>query len=195
MSTKLFPLLLLCCLVACNYAPPPKPVAESAASLPKTKAPGSVIVSNSLASVQAIELSQPDGKAFKFDDLKGKVLVIDVWATFCPPCRAQAPKLDELNRKYAAKGFAVVGLNIDEEKDHDLVKTFMKEVGINYTVAYASEKMSRAFLDGTEDETGAPPIPQTFIISRDGKVVEHLIGNDPRHTMSQIEETILKQLN
>lgn len=194
MSTKLFLVLLVFCLAGCDYAPPPKPVAESAPAR-KAKVPGDVIATKSIASVQSMEIQQPDGKPFKLDDLKGKVLLVDIWATFCPPCRAQAPKLDELNRKYASKGFAVVGLNIDKESDRDLVKTFMKEVGINYTVAYASEKMTRSFLDGTEDETGEPPIPQTFIISRDGKVVEHLIGNDPRHTMSQIEETILKQLN
>lgn len=193
--------------VACNYAPAPKPVIgkQNDSATQKTgtttrqkvsSSPGAVISQNSIQPVNDIEISQADGKKFKFADVKGKVVLVDIWATFCPPCREQAPKLAELNKKYRDKGLVIIGLNIDEEKDRDLVKMFIKQAGVNYTVAYANEKISRAFLDGTEDDSGlGAPIPQLFLISREGKVIEHLIGDDPRHSISQLEELIAKQLN
>ncbi len=189
--------------LACDTAPPPKAtsevqpvqtVARAKLSSP-SKEPGAVLREKNIQFVAGDELLQPDGKKIKFGDLKGKVILVDVWATFCGPCREQAPKLAALNQKYRDKGFMVVGLNIDEAQDRGLVKQFMQEVGINYTVAYASEKVQRAFLDGTEDDTGlGAPIPQLFLISREGKLVEHLIGNDPRHSIAELEEAITKQL-
>ena len=189
-------------ILACDSAPPPKAtsevkpietIARTKFSSP-SKEPGAVLREKNIQSVASDELLQPDGKKIKFGDLKGKVVLIDIWATFCGPCRAQAPKLAALNQKYGDQGFMVVGLNIDEAKDHGLVKDFMQEAGINYTVVYASDKVGGAFLNGTEDETGYAPIPQLFLISREGKLVEHLIGSDPRHSMAQLEEAIAKQL-
>ncbi len=190
-------------ILACDSAPPPKATSEvkpietiaRAKFSSPSKEPGAVLREKNIQSVSADELLQPDGKKIKFGDLKGKVVLVDVWATFCAPCREQAPKLAALNQKYRDQGFMVVGLNIDEEQDRGLVKEFMQQAGINYTVAYASEKIQRAFLDGTEDNTGlGAPIPQLFLISREGKLVEHLIGSDPRHSMAQLEEAIAKQL-
>ncbi len=189
--------------LACDTAPPPKatsdvqPVQTTAraklASI--SKEPGAVLREKNIQSVVGDELIQPDGKKIKFGDLKGKVVLVDIWATFCGPCRAQAPKLAALNQKYRDKGFVVVGLNIDKVEDRGLVKDFMQEAGITYTVAYASDKVQHSFLDGTEDDTGlGAPIPQLFLISREGKLVEHLIGSDPRHSMADLEEAITRQL-
>jgi thiol-disulfide isomerase/thioredoxin len=188
--------------LACDTAPPPKatsdvqPVQTTARAkiAALSKEPGAVLREKTIQSVAGDELVQPDGKKIKFGDLKGKVVLVDIWATFCGPCRAQAPRLAALDQKYRDKGFMVVGLNIDEVKDRGLVKDFMQEAGITYTVAYPSDSMQRAFMDGTEDGTGYAPIPQLFLISREGKLVEHLIGSDPRHSMADLEEAIAKQL-
>ncbi len=188
--------------LACDTAPPPKAVSDVQPvqmtdrvklSSP-SKEPGAVLREKTIQAVADDELLQSDGKKIKFGDLKGKVVLIDIWATFCGPCRAQAPRLAALNQKYRDQGFMVVGLNIDKEEDRGLVKDFMKEAGITYTVAYPSDSMQRAFMDGTEDGTGYAPIPQLFLISRDGKLVEHLIGSDPRHSMADLEAAIAKQL-
>ena len=199
-------LLAAAILSACNSTPPPKAVSEvmSPEAMAKTvssnrkaqsKSPGAVLRDNSIQSVNNTELAQPDGKKFKFANLKGKVIVVDVWATWCGPCREQTPKLAALQEKYRGRGLAVVGLSLDEKSDEAEVLKFMKEAGVNYTIAYAPQNFSGAFLDGTEDETGSAPIPQLFVISKDGRLVEHLIGNDPRHSLARLEEVIAAQLN
>ena len=206
--TKRISIILLAALFfgACDNAPPPKAVSEiqpvsaagntaSARRAGITKDPGAVLREKSIQAVNDIELSQSDGKSFKFADLRGKVILVDVWGTWCAPCVKQAPELAALQAKYRERGLAVVGLSLDKEDTRDQVLPFMKKAGINYTVAYANEKISRAFLDGTEDETNEAPIPQLFVISRDGRVIEHLIGNDPRHSIAQLEEVLTKQLN
>ncbi|HEX4948142.1 MAG TPA: TlpA disulfide reductase family protein [Blastocatellia bacterium] len=161
----------------------------------KTKSPGAVLRDSSIQSVNDLEMTQSDGKKFKFASLQGKVILVDVWATWCGPCREQTPKLAALQQKYRDKGLAVVGLSLDEKSDEAEVLKFMKEAGVNYTIVYASDKVSSAFLDGTEDETGSAPIPQLFVIGKDGRLVEHLVGNDPRHSIARLEEVIAAQLN
>lgn len=190
---------------ACDHAPPPKPASEvvpvaaantaSSKRVAKTRTPGAILRESSIQSVNDLELEQTNGKKFTFASLKGKVILVDVWATWCGPCREQTPKLAALQQKYRERGLAVVGLSLDEKSDQASVLDFMKQAGVNYTIAYAPEKMSGAFLDGTEDETGSAPIPQLFVISKDGRVVEHLIGSDPRHSIARLEEVINKELN
>ncbi len=199
-------LLAAAILSACGGAPPPKVASEvmspeamartvSSNRKAQSKSPGAVLRDSSIQSVNNTELVQPGGKNFKFASLQGKVIVVDVWATWCGPCREQTPKLAALQQKYRDKGLAVVGLSLDEKSDEAEVVKFMKEAGVNYTIAYAPQNFSGAFLDGTEDETGSAPIPQLFVISKDGRVVEHLIGNDPRHSLARLEEVIAAQLN
>jgi len=88
----------------------------------------------------------------------------------------------------------VIGLTSDEKSDQAKVEEFMQRVGINYSLGYAGNWISRSFLYGTEDATGAPPIPQLFIISKEGKVVEHLIGDSPRHGIDYLEEVVRREL-
>lgn len=192
-------------VVACDHAPPPKPSSDvvpataantvSSKRIAKTKTPGAVLKDGSLQAVNELEVEQTDGKKFKLASLKGKVILVDVWATWCGPCREQTPQLASLQQKYRERGLAVVGLSLDEKSDQKLVLDFMKQAGVNYPIVYATEKISGAFLDGTEDDTGSAPIPQLFVISKDGRVVEHLVGSDPRHSIARLEEVITKELN
>jgi thiol-disulfide isomerase/thioredoxin len=172
---------------ACNYAAPPRPV--SAGSRPRT-----ATIESAVEKVRHDEIPRPDGSSFKLADLSGKVVVVDFWATYCPPCREQAPQLAELNRRYKDKGLEVIGLSINEKKDQEEVLDFMQKVGMNYTVGYADDRLSRAFLKGTEDETGSPPIPQLFIFGRDGKLVEHLVRYRAEHGVEYLDRIVTEQL-
>lgn len=185
--------VLAACLFtfACNSAAPPRPIAES------TAAPMSATRRN--ANERAIQealdvpIARLDGSSFKLADFQGKVLVVDFWATYCPPCVKQAPQLARLNERYRERGLTVVGLTSDKKEDQALVEEFIKKAGINYAIGYDNSWLSTAFLKGTEDATGSPPIPQLFVLARDGRVVEHLIGERPGG-LEYLEQVINEQL-
>lgn len=186
--------------IACNHAPPPQPVSDvpatstRAANARPASARKAIVNERGLSAVESVTIPQPKGEKFKLADLRGKVVVVDFWATWCPPCREQAPRLADLNKRYRERGLAVVGLTSDEPSDEDKVMSFVKQAGMNYEVGYADDSLSASFLAGTEDETGLPPIPQVFVFARDGRLVEHLIGGgDANH--ARLEEVVAAQLN
>jgi thiol-disulfide isomerase/thioredoxin len=119
----------------------------------------------------AWKLKDVDGNVVTSDQFKGKVVVIDFWATWCPPCKAEIPGYVRLQKKYAADGLVFVGVSVDEDGP-PVVKKFMKEYGINYTIVMASEAMVGAFspIEG---------YPTTFIIDRDGNIRDKKLGSKP----------------
>jgi thiol-disulfide isomerase/thioredoxin len=173
--------------LACNSAAPPRPVTSGTGGQPKAN-------QRAIESIRYSSIPKLDGNAFKLADFDGKVLIVDLWATWCGPCREQAPQLAELSSRYRDQGLEVVGLSLDEQSNQAGVAEFIKTVGINYTVGYASNRVSGAVLTGTEDETGDPPIPQLFIFGRDGKLVEHLIGYRSDHGLDYLAQIVTKQL-
>src|SRR5690348_13547526 len=78
-------------------------------------------------------LSDVDGKPVKLSDFKGKVVILDFWATWCPPCRAEIPEFVAIQKKYADKGFTVIGISLDQQ-GASVVKSFMNQLGMNYPV-------------------------------------------------------------
>jgi thiol-disulfide isomerase/thioredoxin len=108
-------------------------------------------------------LKDVDGKTVKSSDFAGKVVILDFWATWCPPCKAEIPGFIELQKKYGNKGLVVVGVSLDEAGP-TAVKPFMKQLGMNYHVLMADEKVVRDF--GSFEG-----IPRTFVIDRKGDIV------------------------
>jgi hypothetical protein len=72
---------------------------------------------------------------------------------------------------------------------------FLKDAGADYTVGYDNRWLSSAFLKGTENEDGTTPIPQLFVISRDGRVVEHMVGESPQRGIEYLEQVVSQQLS
>jgi thiol-disulfide isomerase/thioredoxin len=147
-------------------------------------------------SVQGLLVPKHEGGALKLNEYRGKVVIVDFWGTWCAPCRKQAPQLAELSKRYRDKGVTVIGMSLDDQKaDQQLVNDFVKQVGVNYQIAYPSRIVTDAFLKGTEDETGSPPIPQLFIFGKDGTLVEHLVGERPDKGLTYLEKIVTQQLS
>jgi thiol-disulfide isomerase/thioredoxin len=125
-----------------------------------------------------------DGQKAKLADYSGKVLIVDLWATWCGPCRQEIPHLVELAKEYKSKGVEVIGLtNENPETDAEMVKEFSKVFNINYTIGWADQEMQSGLMRGRQ------AIPQTLIIGRDGKVLKHYLGFNPR-LIPQMKEVI-----
>jgi thiol-disulfide isomerase/thioredoxin len=115
---------------------------------------------------------QPDGRRVRLEDLRGQVVVLDFWATYCPPCREEIPHLVRLQRQYGPKGFQVIGLNVGGEKDRPEIPEFVRLYGIQYQLADPDAETVRLFL--AQDDS----IPQTFVLDRRGRLVRHFVGYD-----------------
>ena len=114
-----------------------------------------------------MEITGPllDGQAFDQKSLAGKVVLVDFWATWCGPCVAEIPNMLEQYEKYHAKGFEVVGISLDEEKDK--VDAFVSEKKIPWPIIYAG----KGWQDPVAQFYGISGIPQLILIGRDGNVI------------------------
>ena len=119
-----------------------------------------------------------DGRTIKLSAYRGKVVVMDFWATWCPPCRQETPQLARIALENRDRGVEVVGLHIDDRgrSSPEAIRKFIDNYGITYTVGLATDDMFTSYL-GTADDT----IPQTLVFGRDGKLIKHLIGYDQSH--------------
>jgi thiol-disulfide isomerase/thioredoxin len=131
--------------------------------------------------------TQADGRRVRLEDLRGQVVVLDFWATYCPPCREEIPHLVRLQKQYGPKGFKVIGLNVGGEEDRPKIPEFVKLYGIQYQLADPDGETVRLFL--AQDDS----IPQTFVLDRRGRLVRHFVGYDPE-VASELEASIEQAL-
>jgi thiol-disulfide isomerase/thioredoxin len=119
----------------------------------------------------------------KLKDLQGKVVILDFWATFCPPCLEEIPHLKELQSKYGRENLEVVGLHVGGEDDRPQVPVFVERLKIDYTLATPEDALTN-FVFGTRND-----IPQTAVFDRKGVLVEKFIGYDPA-IKNRLDETV-----
>jgi thiol-disulfide isomerase/thioredoxin len=120
-----------------------------------------------------------DGKSFDLKQYKGKVVVIDYWATWCGPCRAELKNLAAIYEKYHDRGFEIVGVSIDDNRD-DLVN-FLKENKLPWKIINSSIPKGKEFEHPLADQYGIMGIPTLYVLNRDGKVIS-LTARGPQLT-------------
>lgn len=123
------------------------------------------------------------GQPVSMDNYRGYVLVIDFFATWCPPCNESIPHLIDINRKYGKQGLQILGLSMDEDGEQ-IVKSFIDERRINYPVALASEQV--------QIDYGIVSVPVMFVIDKKGKVSEIYRGYSDETGRSM--EALIKKL-
>ena len=124
-----------------------------------------------------VEFKDLDGNAVTLAKYKGTVVLVDFWATWCDPCYVEIPWLIEMQEKYAAKGFTVLGVSMDEDGKKAVVPFLAKErfsvngqkLPMNYPIVLGSDEIAAKF-------GGLVGYPTGFLISRDGKVVKRFMG-------------------
>ena len=108
-------------------------------------------------------LPGPDGKLVRLSDFKGKVVLLDFWATWCGPCKIEIPWFVEFQRKYKDQGFTVLGISMDEGGWSE-VRPFVEEMKMNYPVLLGNDEITGPF-------GGIEVLPTTFIIDKQGRIV------------------------
>lgn len=127
-------------------------------------------------------LSDIKGGEKKLSDFQGKVLIIDFWATWCPPCRQEIPHFISLYDQYKSKGLEIIGISLDQN-GVKTVSEFIAKNKINYTVLMGNEKVNDLY-------GGIAAIPTTFIVDREGNIKAKYIG----YTDKEVFENKIKGL-
>ncbi len=121
-----------------------------------------------LAKAPDFEVKDIEGKNFKLSDFKGKVLILDFWATWCPPCIEEIPGFNNLYSSYQKDGLEIIGLSLDNAGEK-VVKDFVAKNSIKYKVAMGNAEIA-------DNYGGITGIPTTFIINKNGEIASKHIG-------------------
>jgi peroxiredoxin len=125
-------------------------------------------------------LKSLDGKTVKLSSLKGKVVILDFWATWCPPCRAEIPDFIELQKQYGKKGLVIIGIALDKK---DAVQKFVKSNKINYKILMGDDAITGAY-------GGIEAIPTTFVLGKDQVIKKQYVGQ----VQKEVFEKDIKEL-
>ena len=128
-------------------------------------------------------LPSVDGSMVRLSDYQGRVVIVDFWATWCPPCLEMIPVLSDLHRRYSGKGLTILGVSLDRE-GLPVLGPFVHEKRIPYKVLMGNRDISRAF-------GGVSTIPTIFIVDRSGRLVRKMVGY---HSAREIESQLVKYL-
>lgn len=126
-----------------------------------------------------------DGKEMQLSDLRGKVVIIDMWDTWCPPCRMEIPHFIELYSQYRDKGFEMIGIAFGRE-GADAVRKFVQTNGVNYTNALANAEIMSQFGEINS-------IPTTFVIDQNGKIYKKYVGYNAKAVFEKDIKALLAQ--
>ena len=138
-----------------------------AAVFPTDARPTSIQLVANPSPVLDVVMRDLDGRTFSTDDLRGKVTLVNFWATWCGPCRTEIPDLIKLQDQYPDH-LQVIGVSTDEGPQQ-LVEDFVTEYGINYPIVMATPELNRAF-------PGVMALPTSFMIDAEGRVVQTHVG-------------------
>jgi len=113
-------------------------------------------------------LKDADGRTVRLSDYRGKVVLLDFWATWCGPCKIEIPWFMQMEKEYKDRGFAVLGVAMDED-GWEAVKPFLAEMRVNYRTVLGTDMVAQQF-------GGVDALPTTFVIDREGRIASTHVG-------------------
>jgi thiol-disulfide isomerase/thioredoxin len=134
----------------------------------------------------SLTLTDLNGRSVKLSTWRGHPLIVDFWATWCPPCRKEVPELNAIYKKYRARGLVVVGVSVDKVQGDGVksVRPFAREFKVNYPILMADDAVVEAMdLDN---------IPTTLFIDRKGKTIARLEGRGKSGELAQAAKTLFR---
>ena len=132
----------------------------------------------------APQFSRSDLQGRPFDLRRGKIVLVDFWASWCPPCIIAIPHLSQLQKKYGVRGFQVVGISMDDSAN--VTKETMQKIRFNYPVVLGDAKLGNLY-------GGVLGLPQQFLIGADGKILAIRSGDFPPTALDKEIEAALKK--
>jgi len=140
--------------------PQPKPVPVSLTFLPDT--------------LKERRIRTLDNNYFRLADFQGKVLVINIWASWCGPCRREVPEYEEIRKDYLARDVEFIALTPEDPAEaSQKVNNFVRRTGFSFLLGWADREMARTLMSGRR------AIPQTLVIDTNGAVINHWVGYAP----------------
>ena len=126
-----------------------------------------------------------DNSSFRFADFHGKVVVINLWASWCGPCRREVPEYEKVRKAYAGRDVEFIGLTTEDPRtSSDRVNKFLRDISFGFRLGWADRETARTLMNGRNS------IPQTLVIDADGRVVNHWSGYSPGQSGNKLKQTI-----
>jgi peroxiredoxin len=152
--------------------------------------PAPALITTLPANIVDTELKAVTGAPIKLSNYNGKVLLVNLWATWCGPCRLETPELVKLYNEFRSQGVEIIGLSTENpETSAESVRKFIDDYNVNYRIGWATPEVAITLMQGRD------AIPQSFVIARDGRVIRRFVGFNPISVPPQIKEAIQEALN
>ena len=169
---------------SCNSNDPPS--AANRASAPSRPSSGLATLPRLILDA---ENKATSGDPIKLSNYSGKVLLVNLWATWCGPCRMEIPELVKLHKEFQSRGVEMIGLSTEDPvASAESVSDFSREYKVDYQVGWATREVAQTLMQGRTS------IPQSFVIARDGRIVKRFIGFRPDLTPGQIKAALEEAL-
>ena len=159
------------------------PNLESKLHLRESNSPIGLPEKHHFAAAPDVQFTKLDGGPFRLKDLRGRVVLLNFWATWCIPCRSEIPSLSAMQKDFEARGLSVIGVSYDDTAD--LIQDFQKDIPQSYQIVLGGREVG--------SQMPASPLPTTYIIDRQGNVRDKLIGERSRAAFEAIIKPLLDE--
>lgn len=150
-----------------------------------TPAPTATSANANYPAAPDVQFTKLDGAPFKLKDLKGRVVLLNFWATWCIPCRSEIPSLSAMQKDLDSRGLSIIGVSYDDTAD--LIQQFQKDIPQSYQIVLGGRDVG--------SQLPASPLPTTYIIDRQGRIRQKMIGERTREAFEAVIKPLLDEPN